>query len=142
MAQAAMITKAQLERRLSRDLVRRIYDDNNDGVGDPDPLQQLCEDASSKIRGALPAYDPDDMSPANALLTTELRRLSLDAAVAMAGQRPGSGLDWVSLMAQVDADLDRIRKGQASLGSRANPEPADHGVAVVSGPPSGSDYWP
>jgi hypothetical protein len=142
MAQAAMVTKAQLERRLGSSVVRRLYDDNNDGAGDPDPILQLCEDGSSKIRGALPLYNPDDLSPANALLTTELRRLSLDAAAAMAAQRIGSGMDWVSLMAQVDADLDRIRKGQASLGSNSNPAPAEHSVAVVSGEPSQGSYWP
>ena len=136
-----MITADDVRRRLGPDRVRRLYDDNNDGVADAAPLQQLAEDASSKVRGGLPGYDPDDLSPANALLTTELRRLALDAASAMAAQRCGSGMEWVPMMQQVDADLDRIRKGQASLGSNANPTPADHSVAVVSGAPT-SDYWP
>lgn len=141
MAQPAIITADEVKRRLGPDRVRRLYDDNHDGIADVDPLRQLAEDASSKIRGALPGIDPDDITLANAALTTELRRLALDAAAAMAHQRCGSGMDWVPMMQQVDADLDRIRKGQASLGSKTNPEPADHGVAVVSGPPSG-DYWP
>jgi hypothetical protein len=142
MAQAAMITAAEVRHRLGPDRVRRLYDDNNDGTADKDPLQQLAEDASSKVRGGLPAYDPDDLTPANAALTTELRRLSLDAAEAMAARRPGSGIDWVPLMQQVDLDLDRIRKNQATLGSKASPAPADTSVSVVSGSASQADYWP
>lgn len=141
MAQPAMITADEVKRRLGPDRVRRLYDDNNDGSADTDPLRQLAEDASSKIRGGLPGYDPNDLTSANAALTTELRRLALDAAAAMAAQRCGSGMDWVPMMQQVDADLDRIRKGIASLGSNANPTPADHSVVVVSAAPSG-DYWP
>lgn len=141
MAQPAMITAEEVRRRLGTDRVRRLYDDNNDGAADVGPLQQLAEDASSKIRGGLPGYNPDDLSPANAALTTELRRLALDAAMAMAAQRSGSAMDWVPMMQQVDADLALVRKGQASLGSNANPTPEDHAVVVVSAAPSG-DYWP
>lgn len=143
---APLITRKQLENRLGREVVQRIYDDNNDGVADADPINQVLSDASSKVRGGLPLYNPDDLTPANALLTDELRRLALDAAVAMTAQRhPGyTKYNWVELMEQIDADLDRIRKGQASLGSNASPTPADHSISVVSGVPNYPpyDFWP
>lgn len=140
---APLITKKQLENRLGREVVEKIYDDNNDGVADTDPLQQLLSDASSKVRGGLPLYNPDDLTPANALLTDELRRLALDAAFAMAAQRHSGYINrnWKELMDQVDADLERVRKGQATLGSNSNPTPADNSLSVVSGE-STSCFWP
>jgi phage gp36-like protein len=131
----ALVTKAQLEARLSKVTVQRIFDDNNDGVADTDPVTQLLKDASSKVRGALPGYDPDTLTAANAAISEELRRIALDAAVAMAAQRRPTivkGIDWKEMMEQVDNDLEKVRKGQATLGANTNPTPADHSVTVVT----------
>lgn len=139
-----LVTKAQLEARLGAKQFERIFDDNNDGVSDKLSETQLREDASSKVRGGLPGYNPDDMTPANALISGELRRIALDACVAMCAQRRPTVLkmDWKELMDSVNSDLERIRKGQATLGANTNPGPADQSVAVASGDAGQSQYWP
>lgn len=119
-----LFTKKQLEDRLSATVVRRIYDDNNDGTADTDPIEQLRLDASSKVRGKLgPVYNPELLLGA---LADELVRIGLDQAVAMAAQRFPEVMrkDWEKLMTQADKDLSELRKGIANLGVNTSPEPA------------------
>lgn len=139
-----LVTKAQLEACLGAPTVERLFDHNNDSAADKPSVDQICAHASSKVRGAIPGYDPADLTPANAIISTELSRLALDAAVALTAKWfPGSSpFNWLELMGQVDKELEMVRKGQANLGSRTNPTEADQSVSVVSGAPSQADYWP
>lgn len=139
-----LVTKADIESCLGADTVRRLFDHNNDGAADKPSLDQICKNASSKVRGAIPGYDPADLTPANAIISTELARLALDAAVALIAKNwsASSSFTWLDLMGQVDKELEMVRKGQANLGARTNPTEADHSVSVVSSGVSQSSYWP
>lgn len=139
-----LVTRAQLEARIGVVMAQRIFDDNNDGVADKLVLDQLLADASGYVRGGMPQHDPADLTPANALITDELRRLALDAAEMFCAKRRPTILkkDWKDLKDAIDKDLDRLLKNQRSLGSKTNPTPADGSVSVVSGTPSAIDYWP
>jgi phage gp36-like protein len=138
MAYEPLITKAQLEARLSRVLVQRIFDDNDDGVADNDPVTALIRDASSKVRGRLgPVYNPETLDENT---VDEVIRITLDVATAYAAQRHPEIVqyDWEALMKQSDADLKMLRLGEANLGTNASPpEPAaNHGGMVSSGNPN------
>ncbi len=142
---AAMVTKAQLEARIGATLLQRVADDNGDGQGDNSVIAQILAEASDFVRGGIPQHDPDDLTPANALITGELRRLALDAAEYICAKRRPTILkrDWVELKKSVMDDLELLRKAQRSLGSNASPAPADHSVSVASGAPRDPyDYWP
>lgn len=139
-----LVTKEQIVACLGEDMFARLFDHNDDGASDKPSIDQICAHASSKVRGAIPGYDPADLTPANALISTELERLALDSAVALIAKWwPGSlPFTWLELMQQLDKELEMIRKGQANLGARTNPTEADHSLSVVSGGPSQSGYWP
>ncbi len=141
---APLITRAQLEARVGAVQLQRCCDDNNDGQGDKIVIDQLLADASGYVRGGMPQHNPDDLTPANALVTDELRRLGLDAAVLMLAERRPTIIkrNTEKLREALEASLDRLIKGQRSLGSKTSPAPADQSVAVVSGQPGQSDYWP
>ncbi len=144
MANAALVTKAQLESRISAATLQRLSDDNNDGVSDKSVVDQILADASDYVRGGLPQYNPDDVTPANALLTGELRRLALDAAEYLCARRRPTiyKRDWVELKKALNEDLELLRKAQRTLGSNASPTPADTSVSVVSAGPTTSQWWP
>jgi hypothetical protein len=144
---APLITKAQLEARVGTTQLQRCCDDNNDGIGDKIVIDQLLDDASGYVRGGMPQHDPDDVTPANALVTGELRRLALDAAVMMLAERRPTiikGIPAATRRESLDASLERLLKGQRSLGSKTNPTPADHSVSVASSTThtGAADYWP
>lgn len=126
----ARATKQQLENRLSAVVVRRIYDDNNDGTTDSDPVQDCLDDASAKVDsylapiGLLPLPGPP--------YHREVIRLELDVAQAYAAQRFPEivRVDWEKLMKQAESDLDNLRKGKTMLGSRPPDPAANHGATV------------
>jgi phage gp36-like protein len=131
-----LITRAQLEERLSVATVRRIFDDNNDGTADSGPLTRLLTDASSKLRATLgPLYDLDKLDPAT---SDELVRISLDIAHAYAAQRHPEfvRVDGFKLMQQAEKELEKIRAGLANLGTKGTPEPAANQGGIVTEDPS------
>lgn len=141
-----LVTVEQLENRIGIEILKRIFDDDNTGQASGAAVQQICEDASSMVRGGLPAdYDLDavtaDAASSNAI---ELRRITLDAAHAMAAIRhPGAlKIDGFALMDRVDAALKNLRLGQATLGTKTSPEPADHTLSVVGDGFNTRSYWP
>lgn len=142
-ANTPLVTRANVERRLGADFVRRVFDHNNDGVTDPESLGELLSDASSKVRGGLGlVFDIDNFDPA---IATELRRIALEAALAMIARdfQGAYPKDWVSLMQQVDQDIANVRKGVANLGTKQAPEPAaNHGVRMTSGNPAAPTRFP
>lgn len=108
------IEEEDLEARLSSATCRRIFDDNNDGEVDFNPLQQLRKDASSKmasvLRGLYPLPVPTPIDP-------EIVRLTLDIATWMAAQRHPEVVrkDWEKLKKASDQELDDLRKGKFRL---------------------------
>ncbi len=141
---APLVTKEQLEARIGAQLLQRCADDNNDGQSDPSVVDQILADASGYVRGGMPQYNPADLTPANALVTDELRRLALDAAEMLCAKRRPTVVKrpWMDLKESLDKDLERIMRAQRSLGSNASPTPADTSVSVVSGGTSQANYWP
>lgn len=122
-------TKAQLENRIGKKKVKRLYDDNSDGVADTDPVNQLRADASSKVRsyleplGLMPGFEALVNQTTGELETgkafpDEITRLALDVAVALACQRHPEVMrqDWTVLMRQADLDLKNLRDGRTTLG--------------------------
>lgn len=141
---APLITKEQLAARIGAVQLQRCCDDNNDGATEKIVVDQLLADASGYVRGGMPQHDPADLTAANALITDELRRLALDAAVLMLAERRPTIIkrNIENLREALNSSLDRLLKGQRSLGSKTNPAPADNSVSVVSGDPGQSGYWP
>ncbi|MBA2686854.1 MAG: hypothetical protein H0U64_02015 [Gemmatimonadaceae bacterium] len=136
---AALVSKSQFENRLGREVVARIYDDNNDGEADSDPILQLLDDASDYVRGAIGgAYDLDLVTSLSAATAGELRRLTLDAAMAMAAQRHSGYIryDWEKILKRVDEELYAIRLGKRTLGSKTAPEPRKHPQPMIYTKPS------
>lgn len=136
-ATTPLVTAQNLRDRLGDDVVVRFFDHNSDSAADPPALASICADASSKVRGALGlVYDLDNFDPT---IATELKRLALDAAIAMTARDFPAAVarNWIELMDQVDRDLAAVRKGMANLGTKQAPEPAaNHGGDVTSGDPN------
>lgn len=136
MANTPLFTQAQLEARISKLTVQRIYDDDNDGTADNDPIAGLVRDASSKVYSYLgPIYDVALIDPAQ---QDEVVRLGLDVAQAMAAQRHPEyvRIDGYKMMAQAESDLKNLRKNLTNLGIKTPPEPAANtGGDVESGDP-------
>lgn len=130
------IVKSDVEKRLSAAVLQQIYDDDNDGTADADPVGSLCADASSKVASYLRGiYDLDAIASAP---PHEVIRLSLDVAVAYAAQRFPSYVrrDWEKLMKGAESDLDKLRRGVTRLDVKLTPEPAaNEGGSVSSGDP-------
>lgn len=143
---APLITKDQLAAKVGATQLDRCCDDNNDGQGEKVVIDQLLADASGYVRGGMPQHDPDDLTPANALVTDELRRLALEAAVMMLAERRPTIIkrNADKLRENLDNSLERLLKGQRSLGSKTSPTPADTSVSVVSSATTSgtADYWP
>jgi phage gp36-like protein len=129
------ISRTMLENRLSAGMVRRIYDDNNDGTPDNDPIIQLLEDAEAKVDSYLAAVGlvPADGSP----IPRDIQRLDLDVAVAMAAARHPEVLrsyNAEALMRMAEKDLERLRKGVTKTGATPPDPAANQGGAVYPGP--------
>ena len=120
-----------LEHRLSTAVVRRIYDDNNDGVADATPLEQLVIDAEARFesycRGIYILSALRDSPP------NEAKRLCLDVAEAMACRRFPRAVnrEWQPLWEASERELKSLRRGETRLDVEGTPEPAaNEGGAV------------
>lgn len=139
-----LITQLQIESRVSKLVVQRLLDDDNDGNADTDAVTRLRLDASSKVAGAIAqVYSIEElrlMQPAE--LPDEVVRLTLDVAQAMLAQRHpefARGVDAFELMKQAERDLKMVRRSERNLGVATAPEPANNTASVVGGlPPFGS----
>lgn len=129
----AYITKKDLEDRLSPRRVADILDDANTGSASDDAIERLCADATAKVNGYLRGiYDLPLAEP----VPEEVKRLTLDVAVAYAAQRHPEYVqrDWVTLIEAVDRELTALRKGFTRLDVVGPPEPgANQGATVSSG---------
>jgi phage gp36-like protein len=129
-----VLTQAHLEARLSVETVKQIYDDNNDGSPDSDPIAQLLADAQSYVFEAIEdLYTEDSDWPLTAPYPSAVIRLCLDAAEAYAAKRHPEYVrrDWQALFAHLDIQLDRLRELKRSLGQDP-PGPPDDGITVYT----------
>jgi len=126
------IVQADLENRLSAETVRQIYDDDNNGTADPGPIERLLADASSKVASYLRGIY--DLTIVAANPPNEVKRLTLDVAVAYAAQRHGEYVrrDWEKLMKAAESDLMKLREGKTRLDVVGSPEPAANTGGTVS----------
>ncbi len=132
------IALADVQARLSARTVQAIFDDDNDGTADTNPIARLIEDAIAKVNGAI--IGPGSVYPngLGASVPAEAKRLYLDAVVVYAAQRHPEYVrrDWVPLMDQLDKELDKLRTGKRGMGITTTPEPAaNHGGSVVADAP-------
>lgn len=137
------IAKADIEQRLSAPVVKRIYDDDNDGTADADPVNRLCKDASARVAGFLRGiYSLDAVAAAP---PEEVIRLTLDVAEALAAKRfPRAVMrDWMPLWKVATDELKDLRNGVTRLDVEGSPEPAaNQGGEVASGNPDAPDPLP
>jgi phage gp36-like protein len=132
-----IIAKADVEARLSAATVRRLLDDDNDGVADTAAVNRLIDDAESKFCGSIgPVHT---VAAVIAAQPREAKRICLDLVTAFAAQRHPTYVraDWTELMKAAERDLERLRKGASNLGVDGAPEPAANmGGEVLSGDPN------
>jgi phage gp36-like protein len=135
----AYATKRDLEKRLSADVVRRIYDDNNDGDTDSDAVDALLFDATAKVDSYFSAVTsvPIGMVGTPPVYPREVIRLTLDVAEAYAAKRHPEVVarDWEKLMKAAEADLMKYRKGETKLGASPPDPAANHGAMVGADSP-------
>lgn len=111
-------TLAQLENHCGRDAVLAILDNDNDGVVDEGPLEQLQTDCDTyvldMIRGTRAA---GVMEALVASPTASLRRLSLQWAMAQVWKRAASHArgDWLELEKAARSELVDIRKSDMRI---------------------------
>jgi phage gp36-like protein len=111
---APLITKSDLEDRLTRKVLTRICDDNRDGFADRDPVARLCWDATTYVMGLIGGvFDFPIGSP----VPNELVRIALDVAEAYAAKRHPSvvRVDWKLILEQATRELKELRVGLRSL---------------------------
>jgi len=133
MALRLLITRAQLEARVSVRVVRQVLDDNNDGEPDDDPIDSILRDASSYVLEAY--YGTFDEVPEE--VPAALERLALDAAQAYLAIRNPEYVryDGYRMFERIDKQLDRLVEGKRRVGETP-PDPAsNHGGDVLSGDP-------
>src|SRR5213594_4098286 len=104
-----LITQADLENRIGVDVVRRIYDDNNDGTADAGPIGRLISDVESRVKASVRrGYNVADYATVIAQKPDLLVTLALDLAQGCAWQRFPTYVrfDGASLLKTAMEDLD------------------------------------
>ncbi len=132
-------SQTDLENRLSPQIVKQILDDDNDGFADVGAVARLQADSDSKVESYLrPIYD---LTVVRATPPNEVKRLSLDVAVAMAAMRHPEvrRTDGPELMSMAERDLERLRTGKTRLDVVGSPEPAANVGGTVVVPPARAD---
>jgi phage gp36-like protein len=131
------IAQADLESRLSADVVRRLLDDDRDGSADATPVARVIADASAKVAGYLRGVY--SLAAIETTTPEEVKRLTLDVACAYLAQRHPEvlRLDWAEAMKLVDRELKDLRNGVSRLDVEDAPEPAaNQGGSTSSGNPA------
>lgn len=130
----AFWSQADLEARIGAETVRQILDDNVDGTVDSAPLARLQADSDSYVMGFVRGIYT--LSELEADTPNELKRLSLDVAVAYAVDR---WPDYVRangerLLERARRDLVDLRNGVTRLDVDGSPEPAANQGGTVLEP--------
>jgi phage gp36-like protein len=129
MALRLLVTRPQLEARVSARVVQQVLDDNNDGQPDGDPVDAILRDASSYV---LEAYYnvfgqvPEEIPPA-------LTRLALDAAQAYLAIRHPEYVryDGYKMLERIDKELDRLAQAKRVVGETPPDPAANQGGRLV-----------
>lgn len=137
------VSLATVERRLSREVVRRIYDDLNTGeVSDDElePVAQLMMDAEAMFEGYCRGIY--DLTALRSVHPPEAVRLALDCCFFLAADRfpHAVGRDPAPIWERLRRELTDLRTGVTRLDVTGSPEPAAntggrvelHGAAEVS----------
>jgi phage gp36-like protein len=135
-ASEPFITAKQLNDRVGEIIVDRILRAPGSGKADPEAIERVCRDASSWVRGNIgPVYDLSKLPEDSA---EEIVRISLDVAHAYLAQRHPEiiRVDGFKMLEQAAKDIKKIRFGEANLGTREEPAPANEGTHVSSGDPT------
>lgn len=133
MAASAYFTKQQLEDRLSAAAVREIFDDNNDGNTDTNPINRFISDCSSEVDSFIRPIYP--VFPLPTPIPNEITRLALDCAEYRAAKRFPDvvRMNWIELRKAAHEDLNNLRSGKTRLdwpnGLSPNP-PSNVGATV------------
>ncbi len=115
-----LFTQEDLEGRLSVEKVRQIYDDNNDGDADTNPIERLRLDAASKVvTKLLPSY-PNAMSWTPTTAPNEAKRIALDYAEFYAAQRHPEYVRRANLegfLKEINSDIADLRAANSRVDS-------------------------
>jgi phage gp36-like protein len=128
------VDRTRIERRLSKAVVRRGYDDNNDGVADDDPVSQLIEDAEGMFEGYCRGRYP--IAALRAAKPPEAVRIVLDVVDFLIAKRFPRAVNrnWMDLEASVRAELKNVANGLTRLDVEGLPSPpANVGGEVFNG---------
>jgi hypothetical protein len=125
-----------LEDRLSKAVVRRIYDDNNDGEPDTNPLLRLMKDAGQRYETVMAGIYPSIASLRVPAAADAASGLVLDLAEAMAAKRFPRAInrEWQPLLKDAMDQISEYRKGFARIPVDGAPNPpANAGGDISSG---------
>jgi hypothetical protein len=119
---APLITRGQLESRVSAVVLDRVLDDSGSGAAENDAVERILLDASSKVRGRIgPLTDLNKLDPVK---QTELVRIGLDIATAYLALRHPEIMkrDGFKLLEQAEKELEAIHIGKADLATEEDPQ--------------------
>lgn len=114
---APYITRQDLEDRLTRKIVKLIFDDNEDGAPDLKPVNRLLFDATSFVAGLIEGQYPLTAFPAGSALPNELVRITLDVASAMCALRHPRivRVDGKAMLATAREELKELKSGVSRM---------------------------
>lgn len=119
-------SQSDLEDRLSAAVVRQILDDDDDGVADASAIVRLQADSDAYVEGFIRPVYSASLASIRAAPPSEVKRLSLDVAVAYAAMRHAEYVrrDGAELLLVVRKQLIDLRKGVTALNVDGAPEPS------------------
>lgn len=125
-------TFSDLETRLGAEVMRQVFDDDNDGSADTAAIDQLSADSDSFVEGYLRGVY--ELTAVREAPPNQVKRLSLDYAVAQCAKRRPEYVrrDFKPLEDAVRQELAEIRAGKIRLDVVGAPEP---------GANQGGDVW-
>lgn len=125
------ITREQVEARISSSALTRVYDDGNTGAQEADAIEQLRQDASSRVCASLP--NNADPVAIEASTPHEIIRLSLDGAFVYAVMRHPEAfrVSWKEFWEIWTAELKDLKEGKINLGNEPDPTPEEPPVAAT-----------
>lgn len=137
-----LFTQAELEAEVSSEVVRQVFDDDNNGAADPLAVDRQREASATYILSGLRRVYPTLVTNVTAwqsdlsLVPPKLKQMALDHTVACMAKRHATYVrrDWKKLLDYVDDQIGRIRKtGLDSLGIDEAPEPAtNQGGSIIA----------
>lgn len=127
------ITFEALEARLSKAVVRRIFDDDNDGEPDTSPLLQVIADAERRFEQTMAGLYPS-LAVLRQKAAEDASSLVLDLAEAISAKRFPRAVnrDWLPLMKYALDQLKDYRAGVARVPVDGPPNPPSNAGGDIS----------